>query len=190
MNFLKIFIGSGLRFKTEPGNNCLVKILLFCFLCAGNYKAGSQTVYNDFAQLEKRFAEGKDTLFLINFWATWCKPCVEELPIFNELNISTPGNEKTKVLLVSLDFKNDIEKKLLPFISEKKIRKEVVLLTDPDMNSWIPRVNKDWDGNIPVTWFFQSGKKSLLINRAVKNEAELQQLIAGFIGNKNYSLTP
>ncbi len=176
--------------KKEKIRTLLLKIVLFGSLIIAFNKGGSQTIYNDFSQLEKRFAEGKDTLFLINFWATWCKPCVEELPLFNDLNSGSAGGEKMKVLLVSLDFKKDLEKKLVPFINEKNISKEVVLLTDPDMNTWIPKVNKDWDGNIPVTWFYQSGKKPLLINRALKNNTDLQNVITGFISNKNYLSTP
>jgi thiol-disulfide isomerase/thioredoxin len=44
-----------------------------------------------------------DTIYVVNFWATWCKPCVEELPIFDSLNLEVKG-QAIKVLLVNLDF--------------------------------------------------------------------------------------
>jgi len=92
-------------------------------------------VYN-FDQLEPLLSLKNDTTYIINFWATWCKPCVEELPYFEELNEYAFG-KKMKVILVSLDFKKQFETKLIPFINEHKLRSEVVVLSDPDSNSWI-----------------------------------------------------
>lgn len=154
-------------------------LLLLCLSVTCEHLKG-QEVYEKFDVLKERLEKGKDTTFIVNFWATWCKPCVEELPIFNELRENEDKNgNPLKVLLVSLDFRNDFEKKLLPFIKDRQIKKEVVLLADADMNSWIPGVNKSWDGNIPVTWMISDGKEKF-INRSVANKKELDHLIADF----------
>jgi thiol-disulfide isomerase/thioredoxin len=53
--------------------------------------------------------KNNDTTYIVNFWATWCKPCVQELPAFDSL-LTITKNSRTKIILVSLDFKEDIEK--------------------------------------------------------------------------------
>ena len=100
----------------------------------------------------------KDTLYIINFWATWCAPCVAELPEFNALNSRYAG-KPVKVLLVSLDFKGDNTFKLASFIERKKLTPEVVWLSDTDPNIFIPKIEPSWQGSIPATVIVQLGKQ-------------------------------
>ncbi len=88
-----------------------------------------------------------DTTYIINFWATWCKPCVAELPSFDSLSKIS----KVKVLLVSLDFKEDLEKKVNPFLKSHNIKMECVLLDEINGNDFINKVDKSWTGAIPAT---------------------------------------
>ncbi|NPD85879.1 TlpA family protein disulfide reductase [Lentimicrobium sp. L6] len=110
-----------------------------------------------FHELEKKYMNDSDTLYLVNYWATWCKPCVEELPDFIKLN-TLLKDQKFKMILVSLDFPSQIDSRVKPFIRENGIQAEVVVLDD-DANVWINKVNKDWDGDIPVTQIIQKQKK-------------------------------
>lgn len=91
-----------------------------------------------------------DTLYIINFWATWCQPCVAELPYFEQLNDSLK-DEKAKIILVSIDSRKTAETKLIPFIEKKKLKNTVWLLNEPDFNSWLDKVSPDWSGSIPAT---------------------------------------
>jgi thiol-disulfide isomerase/thioredoxin len=111
--------------------------------------------------LEKRIRNNSDTTYIVNFWATWCVPCVKELPDFDSIN-TTYINKKVKVLLVSLDFKEALKIKLLPFISTKKVRSEVVLLDELNANYFIPKISDEWSGAIPATLIINNQKK---INR-------------------------
>ncbi|NPD44926.1 TlpA disulfide reductase family protein [Lentimicrobium sp. S6] len=110
-----------------------------------------------FHELEKKYMNDSDTLYLVNYWATWCKPCVEELPDFIKLN-TLLKDQKFKMILVSLDFPSQIDSRVKPFIRENGIQAEVVVLDD-DANVWINKVNKDWDGDIPVTQIIQKQNK-------------------------------
>ena len=107
--------------------------------------------------LLERIENGGDTTFVVNFWATWCAPCVAELHYFTELD-SACANKKVKVILVSLDFKKEISTRLIPFIEKRKIKSEVLYLDETNDNEWIPKVDKDWQGNIPATLIRNPGK--------------------------------
>jgi thiol-disulfide isomerase/thioredoxin len=108
--------------------------------------------------LEKRIRNNSDTTYIVNFWATWCVPCVKELPDFDSIN-NTYIKNKVKILLVSLDFKEDLKIKLLPFIASKKIKSEVLLLDETNANYFIPKVSGEWSGAIPATLIINYQKK-------------------------------
>lgn len=95
-----------------------------------------------------------DTLYIFNFWATWCQPCVKEMPYFNMAD-SAFANKPVRIILVSLDFIENVESQLIPFIIENNLRPEVIVLDDMDANTWIPQVDDDWEGTIPATLFIK-----------------------------------
>jgi len=107
-----------------------------------------------FNQFESYLNKDNDTLYIVNFWATWCKPCVAELPYFEKIN-SEYANNKVKVILVSVDFKDDLESRLIPFLKNKNIKSEVILLDETDPNMYIDKVSKKWSGAIPVTYIYR-----------------------------------
>lgn len=116
------------------------------------------SVYN-FESLENEFFNTEEgSTHVINFWATWCKPCVKELPAFEELN-KNYSKSGVKVILVSLDFPEKIKTGVIPFIEKHQLKSEVVLLDDADANTWIPKVSKEWSGAIPATLIIKNGNK-------------------------------
>lgn len=104
-----------------------------------------------------KYTSSKDTLYIINFWATWCLPCVQELPEFNALN-KRYLNRNVKVILVSMDFKEDYPYKLARFIERKRLTPEVVWLSDTNPNEFIPKIDSRWEGSIPATVIVHPGK--------------------------------
>lgn len=108
----------------------------------------------DYKALTYFLQKDNDTTYVVNFWATWCVPCVEELPYFEQLNAEYK-DKKVKVILVSLDMSKQVERRLIPFIRNKKIQSKVVLLSDPDANAWIEKVDKSWSGAIPATVIYK-----------------------------------
>ncbi len=121
----------------------------------GDYST-EKIVSLNFDQLERHYFQNKnDSIYIINFWATWCKPCVKELPAFEKI-ASNCSDKKVKVLLVSLDFINKMDSQVVPFLKKNNIQSEVVLLDDGDANSWIPKVSPEWSGAIPATVIYKN----------------------------------
>jgi thiol-disulfide isomerase/thioredoxin len=115
----------------------------------------------DFSAVEVLLEHDNDTTYVINFWATWCLPCRRELPYFEEIHRNY-REQKVKVILISLDFVSRIESSTLPFLKEKNITAEVILLNDPDSNSWIDKVDPSWSGALPATLFYKGDKRLFL----------------------------
>ena len=112
----------------------------------------------DYEGLESYLETSEADVHVINFWATWCKPCVKELPHFETIQ-KQYGDEDVKVILVSLDFP-DQKERLTHFIEKRNIQSEVLFLDDGDANSWIPKVDVSWSGAIPVTIIYNDEKRS------------------------------
>ena len=139
-------------------------------------------VYKKFSDMEHFFEPQNDTTYVINFWATWCAPCIEELPYFEYMN-KTYLDEKLKVVLVSLDFEKQIEKKLKPFIQREKLMSEVVALTDGDYSTWIDKVNPHWDGAIPATFFVRGDQQQFYFG-VFESYNDLESIVKSFLKNK------
>ena len=109
-----------------------------------------------FEQLQPLLQKENDTVYLINFWATWCAPCLKEIPSFEQLG-EMYRDKKVKILMVSLDFPNQLQARLIPFIEREEMRNEVILLDDPRSNRWIPLVDEEWTGAIFATFIYGNG---------------------------------
>ncbi len=113
----------------------------------------------DFDGLEPLLNREDGKTYVINFWATWCKPCIEELPYFEKVNAEMKA-KGVEVVLVSLDMPKMWKTHLAPFISRKNLKSQVVVLDDPKQNTWIPKIDKDWSGAIPATIIYNKKKRS------------------------------
>ncbi len=123
--------------------------------------------------LEERMNQMSDTTYVINFWATWCKPCVEELPIFSGVYDLFAGQNVT-VLLISNDSKKIRDTKLADFIKEKGIRAQVLWMNEPNPNDWINMVNPNWSGAIPYTVVMNKHKNYMWFKEGETTFEELQ----------------
>ena len=114
----------------------------------------------------------KEGFRVYNFWATWCKPCVEELPYFQKLASNNPD---VRVVLVSLDFTDRIESGIKPLLKKLDIDLEVVVLNAGNPNDWIDKVDQNWSGAIPTT-LIKVGKENYFYEKQFE-EGELEILI-------------
>ena len=137
MNFIKIFL-----------------LVSFLICCTSN--AEQLEVY-DFDGIEQYLKQSGDKVYVVNFWATWCAPCVKELPFFEQ--IQQDFKENVEVILISLDFPSQYKSKLIPFLEEKQLTSKVIVLDDADMNSWILKINSEWDVAIPVTLIYNKEQR-------------------------------
>lgn len=136
-----------------------VTFFLIIFLRTGF--SFSQSVFVvDFKGFEKFIDSQTSNVLVINFWATWCRPCIREMPVFQQIH-NDYNDKNVKVILVSLDFTEHLETRVIPFIQNRKIESEVILLDDVDYNTWIDKVDVNWQGEIPFTWIIdrKNGKK-------------------------------
>jgi thiol-disulfide isomerase/thioredoxin len=111
--------------------------------------------FKDFQSLTEK---NDDVTYVYNFWATWCIPCVKEIPDLEKIS-SEYSKNNVKVIFICMDFKKDLESRVKPFIISHKMRAEVYLLSEPDYNSWIDKVDNKWSGGIPATLIINHNKK-------------------------------
>ncbi len=90
------------------------------------------------------------TPLVVNFWATWCGPCIREIPWF-EKNVAGFADKKVKLLLVSLDYPGDYPKAIAAFAKKNGYRSEIIWLDETNPEEFCPKVNKSWEGTIPVS---------------------------------------
>jgi len=133
-------------------------IVTILFILAGHI-VNAQVKLLTLNELEERVAKGKDTTYVVNFWATWCGPCVEELPFFERLS-KEHANKPLKVILMSLDFKSKLQTEVEPFVTKHKIKSEVYLVNEADQQKFIDRVDKNWSGALPATLILNSAHRA------------------------------
>lgn len=136
----------------------ILTFLLLVVLSAGYTNGQTQIPVYNFDQLEPLLHQQNDTVYLINFWATWCAPCRKELPDIEKI-ADKYANKKFRVILVSLDMSETLQNTLVPFLKKNNIRSKVVVLDDPDSNRWIDRVDSLWGGSIPATLIYRNNEK-------------------------------
>lgn len=113
----------------------------------------------DFNGFEPMLHKEDEKTYVINFWATWCKPCIEEMPHFERINSEHKENN-VEVVLVSLDMPNMWKSRLEPYVEKNDIESKVVILDDPKQNDWIPKVSGGWGGGIPATLIYNKDKRT------------------------------
>lgn len=138
-------------------NKSFIKFCLFFLLIFGNKLFAQNIAIYKIDNLTQRIFNNSDTTYVVNFWATWCKPCVAELPEFEKLHINY-SSKKVKVLLVCMDFKEELEKRVKPFIEKTKYTCEVVLLDEVNGNDFINKIETSWSGAIPATLITKKNK--------------------------------
>ena len=146
-------------------------ILLLSSSFAFGQKADAITLHG----LQKILQGPSDKILVINFWATWCAPCIKELPLFEKLNTDDRTSE---VILVSMDYDLDPDPaKVDKFIARKKLQSKVLFLKANDPGSWIDKIEKKWSGALPATLVIntKTGKREFVQGEV--GEGQLEKLL-------------
>jgi thiol-disulfide isomerase/thioredoxin len=146
--------------------------VLFLFVSASSFAQKAEPIKLE--GLQKIIHGQSDRLLVINFWATWCAPCIKELPYFEKLN----QDNKAQVLLVSMDYDLDSNTaKVDRFVVRKKLQSRVLILTENDPNSWIEKIDKHWSGALPATLVINTKTGNREFVQGELSEGELEKLL-------------
>lgn len=157
----------------------ILVIVLMAWSISASAQPAAQTVKLD--KLLEIIQEKSDHIKVINFWATWCAPCVKELPLFEKL-----GQERSDVvvMLVSMDLDLDPNPdKVYKFMVRKKLQSQVLLLDEKDPNAWIEKIEKTWSGAIPATIIVNGKTGQRIFVEKELHEGDLEKLIAQVSGS-------
>jgi thiol-disulfide isomerase/thioredoxin len=144
-------------------------------ICLAYAALAQEATVVKFDAVQKILNTTSEQIQVINFWATWCAPCVKELPLLEKINAQKDVN--TKITLINLDYADKLAK-VNAFMVDKNIQSDVLLLDEIDYNSWIDKVDKAWSGAIPATLIFnpKTGQRRF-VEKELK-EGELEEMIA------------
>ena len=132
------------------------------------------------ADLQKVIA-GSDSILVVNFWATFCKPCVHEIPYFQTIT-EKYKDQRVKLLLVSLDLPSWFPAKVDSFLQKNHYRPEVLWLNETNADYFIPKIDKRWSGSIPATYFVNKKSGYTKIFEGEMTEAEFEKELVLAIG--------
>ena len=129
-----------------------------------------------FNDLQKKMLYTEAPLTVFNFWATWCAPCIKELPYFAEIDAT---REDVKVYLVSVDFKNQLER-VKKFVADKSLQPDVLFLDEKDPDVYMEKVSQEWSGAIPATLFVTDLGKKFFHEKAFSKD-ELEKAVTKYL---------
>lgn len=155
-----------------------VYVILFLIISWSLSSCGHEQVQGipqmNFGEFKSYLEKDNDTVYVVNFWATWCKPCLKELPDFEKVNAEY-SHRKVAVILVSLDFPNKHDDLLVPFVKDNNLKSRVLHLTDVDANKWIGKVSEEWSGAIPATLVYKGSDRTF--HESVMTYEQLKSIV-------------
>jgi thiol-disulfide isomerase/thioredoxin len=129
-----------------------MKYLLFTFFfCFSISTSKAQIIPKwNIKDVVNYYSKNNDTTYVVNFWSTFCKPCIEEMPYLQSIS-KQYATQKVKLVFVSLDIKSFYPKKLKVFLKQHKITATCIWLNETNADIFCPAVDEKWSGAIPAT---------------------------------------
>ena len=159
-------------------------------LCAGvstvsaqNKQAARPVEPIDEKGLERLLHDRKEKILLLNVWATWCQPCVEEFPDLVEL-YSEYQNAAVDIVAISVDYPDEVESKILPFLASQNVSFPVYVADIKKDEDLINALNPSWSGAVPATFIFDAAGKQRVFMFGQKNYKTFKAEIDTVLGYK------
>lgn len=164
--------------------NIILSVAVFGLSITGCAKSNSQKASSipstvsllSFDQMTTYLDQHKGKPLLINFWATWCDPCVEELPDLIKL-YKNHHKDNLQMVGFSVDFPEDINTKVKPFVKSHKIPYPIYVANPDDQDALINHFSKDWSGAVPATFLYDSNGKLLKMKTGKMTSSEMEEFI-------------
>jgi thiol-disulfide isomerase/thioredoxin len=124
-----------------------------------------------FEAVQSLIDQESEKVVVINFWATWCGPCIKEMPYFEQALEDRP--EEIELYFISLDFADELDK-VRSFAARKSLDARILILDELDYDTWIDRVDPSWSGAIPATLFINTstGERKFVESELTPEEIE------------------
>ena len=149
-------------------------ILTAFFIFTGEAHAQTIPSYK-IDQLDSLIKNSKHPM-IINFWATFCIPCIEEIPYFIQ-KTKEFENQNVSLLLVSLDMEDYYPARITNFASKHNFTAPLAWLNETDADLFCPRIDESWSGAIPATLLLNPATGERKFVESELEEGQLEQLI-------------
>jgi thiol-disulfide isomerase/thioredoxin len=163
------------------------KLLLISGLFILVFKAKSQDIPQwKMTVLENYMSAKTGDILVVNFWATFCKPCIAEIPSFIKIS-DKYKNDKVKLLLVSLDLPSYYPKKIASFVKKQQYKANIVWLNETDADYFCTKADSSWSGSIPATLMINTKTGFRKFFEGEMSASEYEEALKKVIANSNSS---
>ena len=149
-------------------------LITVCFLLMASW-VFSQTIKKVKVTEVEEYIKNSDHPIVLNCWATWCAPCVEEIPYFME-TVKKYSEQKVELVLVSLDFAKSYPAKIQELIKKQHFEATFFWLNETNADYFCPKIDPKWDGTLPSTLLVNSktGYRSFFGRPMTDRQIELE----------------
>ena len=157
----------------------LFHIVFFAFASVANSQSIAKWKIED---VVKSYTKNNDTVYVVNFWATFCKPCIAEIPDFIRI-VKQYEKQKVKLVLVSLDLPAYYPAKIAAFVKKNNYTAKIAWLNETNADHFCPMIDKSWSGSIPSTIVVNNKTGYRKFTEGEMNAAEFEAMIKAAIMN-------
>ena len=158
--------------------------MVILLLCSVNAIAQTIPAYK-IADVVKYYEKKNDSIYVINFWATFCKPCVEEIPYLISTSKKYAKDNNIQLLLVSLDLPAFFPDRIATYAAKNNYDVPIVWLDETNADVFCPAIDSSWSGSIPATLIInnKTGYRKFFEEQMKPEEFEAELKKAIGIGN-------